>query len=346
MIIFLYGEDTYRSRQKLKEFKDKFRREVDPAGSSLVTIDGENMNVAKIKEIIGSPSLFAKKRMIIIERLFSQKNKITLDEVHDYLFKTHGLGSRSIRAAGKEGAGTETAPTGNILIFWEEIDEPGKFGIPFWQNLCGLRHAQKFKKLSNTETIAWVKQEVSRRGADIRPAASVRLASLAGANLWQLTNEIEKLVGFKKGQADKLIVGDRPVIEAADVDCLVKGQLDENIFALTDAIGNKNKAEALRRFELELDAGVTEHHLLHMILRQFRTLLMVRQSLDKGLSPRQISSRLRLHPFVAQKSLNQVRNFSLPVLKNIFLRLVQTDQAVKTGQADAKTALTMLLAKI
>ena len=347
MIIFLYGEDTYRSRQKLNELKEKFRREVDPAGNSLLTIDGAGATMAKISEAVGTSSLFAKKRMIVIERLFSQKSKSVLEQMRGYLVKSSELGAAPVRDA-KKPAGTATGRlSGNILIFWEDAGEPSRHGTVFWQELSGLRFAQNFKKLSNTATADWIKAEVAKRGGKIKPAAAARLASLTGGDLWQLKNEIDKLISFKEGQGGKLIAGgSETAIEAADVESLVKGQLDENIFALTDAIGNNNKAEALRRFEEELAADVAESYLFHMITRQFRILLTVRQSLDKGLSPRQIASRLKIHPFVAQKSLNQVRNFSLPALKNIFSRLVQADKAVKTGQTDAKTALTMLLAKI
>ena len=73
MIIFLYGEDTYSSRQKLNEIKDKFLREVDPSGHSLATIEGENASVEKINEMVSASSLFARKRMVVIERLLSRQ---------------------------------------------------------------------------------------------------------------------------------------------------------------------------------------------------------------------------------------------------------------------------------
>ncbi|MBI3627096.1 hypothetical protein HY224_03555 [Candidatus Uhrbacteria bacterium] len=40
MIFFLHGADTYRSRQKLKEIKDKFRKDVDPSGLNITVLDG------------------------------------------------------------------------------------------------------------------------------------------------------------------------------------------------------------------------------------------------------------------------------------------------------------------
>jgi DNA polymerase-3 subunit delta len=93
-------------------------------------------------------------------------------------------------------------------------------------------------------------------------------------------------------------------------------------------------------------AGLSDGHLLSMISRQVRILIGIRQALDSGLSSHEITSLLKLHPFVLQKGINQVRNFNLETLKKIFFRLVEIDKDMKTGRADARTALNILFSKI
>lgn len=343
MIIFLYGEETYLSRQKLNELKAKFLRDIDPAGSSLMTINGETATMDKISSVTSSLSLFAKKRMIVIERLFAQKSQTVLAQAYDFFKKSYGLGSAG-RPDKKNGA---AAPGGeNILIFYETAAASGKFGSAFWRTLGQERYAQNFKPLSNTEAAAWVRTEAAAKGGRISLQAAARLVSLTGNDLWRLKNEIEKLISYKQGLKPALGKNTDAVIEVPDITSLVRGKLSENIFALTDAIGNRNKAEALRLLEEELEAGVAESHLLGMVERQFRIIMQVRQSLDLGQSARKIASQLKLHPFVAQKSLSQVRNFSLPAAKRIFLELVKVEKSVKSGEADTKTALSLLFAKI
>ena len=343
MIIFLYGEDSYRSRQKLNELKEKFRREIDPGGSSILTIHGESSTLEKINELISSSSLFAKKRMIVIERLFAQKSKTILDRVYEYFVSIGVFAGKGKKAA----EGKMESKDENVVIFWEDIGTPGKIGARLWQALSREKYAQNFKTLSNTEVLNWIKEEVIKRGGRIRQQAAVSLASLFNGNLWQLSNEIDKLINFRRGRESGMLDGESEVtIEATDVDELVKGQLDANIFALTDAIGAKNKAQAARLFEQELESGTTESLLINMIMRQFRILLQVRQCLDKGESSRKIASQLKLHPFIVQKSLGQVRNFTLPALKSIFSQLIRIDKEIKSGRTESKTALSMLLAKI
>ena len=70
MIIFLYGEDTFRSRKKLKELKNRFLKEIDSSGYSLAVIDGEKTCLEEINSAVSALSLFTKKRMIVISDIF------------------------------------------------------------------------------------------------------------------------------------------------------------------------------------------------------------------------------------------------------------------------------------
>jgi len=136
------------------------------------------------------------------------------------------------------------------------------------------------------------------------------------------------------------------VISEEDVEALSRGKIDENIFALSDAIGNKNKAQAIKLLEQEMEAGVAEQYLLTMIIRQFKILLQVKEAIDAGMSQRKITSQLHFHPFVVQKCSGQVGGFSSDLLKKIFSDLLEVDRKIKSGQGDFKAALSLMIAKI
>ncbi len=352
MIIFLYGQDTFRSRQKLNELKNKFIREVDPSGYSLVVIDGKTADIGLINEKIMPASLLTKKRMIIIEDLFVNKNLAVFGEINDLLKKT-------------------SHSQDNIIIFWDSsiktdrkgnIVKPDNFGREkplavkpkqLFKFLLNQKYAQEFKPLSNTATANWIKKRVKEQGGNISYQAVQTLISLIGNfenSEWFLNNEVDKLINYKFGQEPKLIQeaqGGKPVeINAEDVRQLARNIFDENIFALTDALSVKDKAAGLKLLEDQLEAGLTDSYLMNMIIRQFKILLSVRQALDSGQSSRVIISSLKLHPFVAQKAINQVRRFSLPALKNILKELVNIDFKIKTGKGDAKTMLDLFMLKI
>jgi len=182
----------------------------------------------------------------------------------------------------------------------------------------------------------------------------VTLLSALAENLWQVHNELEKIIAFKKSGLIKNVAKEgsekknlpRPMIEESEVYEMVRGKLDTSIFSLTDAIGARNKAQALKLLEEQIESGAAETYLLSMILRQFKIILRIRAALDLGGNSRSMSASLKLHPFIVQKGVGQARFFSLGSLKKILSRLVRMDYELKTGQGDLKTGLSLLIAEL
>jgi len=331
MIIFFYGQDTFRSRKKLQELKDKFLREVDPGGSSLVFKDGENIALAEINELVGTPSLFARKRMVILENIFKNKKPEFFKEITAYL---------KSRRKNEE----------NILVFWDDISEEEKLNKEkkvFFDFLKKADYSGNFKILSNKEAADWIKNEVGARGGAITNDAASFLVSLSGGDLWQIDNEINKLINFKLSQKLNLSAAEGgAVINKIDIEKLVRGGFDENIFSLTDAISIKDKKTAARLLEEQVEAGLAEFYLLSMIMRQFKILIQIREALDNNFSSRKIINQLKLHPFIVQKGISQAKNFTPARLKSIFNELIRIDYEAKTGRTDVKTELDVFLARL
>jgi len=352
MIIFFYGGDTFRSRKKLNDIKDKFKREIDSGLTSFATIDGKTANLKDLNDKLGTRSLLAKRRLIVVEDIFSAKTPSVLEEVLDYLKKI------------------KEDKDDNILVFRESSLRTKKFGekklvctidasgkeTPLAKNkqklfdfLASQPYTQEFKPLLGLELESWVKKNFESRGFSISAAAVQVFLSIAGNNLWQLSNDIAKLTSYK-AEARKLLPNGQEeknkVISPDDIKEIVRGEIDENIFALTDAISSKNKSLAIKLLDEQYRAGLTDSYLLTMIIRQFKILIQIRQALDQRFTSRKMATSLKLHQFIIQKGINQVRNFSLARLKNIFSRLVEIDYLIKTGQGEAKTLLYLFIQKM
>jgi len=346
MIIFLYGEDNFRSRLKLNELKDKYLKEVDRSGSGLKVLAGAKAAFSEITEAVNPSSLLSKKRLIVIEDIFINKSSEIFGKLLDYL-KSRGNKSDD-----------------NIIIFWDEnlkmkkiknvlspflIGSDGrdkplfKAQAEFYKFLAGQKYSYGFNILSHTELAAWVKNEAAKRGGKISAAAAAALIGLAGSDGWQISNELDKLISFK---AAARLTETRLEIEVEDIKSLVRGKFSDNIFSLTDAISVKNRALAVKLLDELTESGLEGRYLLSMIIRQFKILLQIRQALDTGSGPRQLAAVLRLHPFVLQKGLAQAGGFSLAALKNILSQLIDIDYLAKSGRGDYTTGLGMLVARI
>jgi DNA polymerase-3 subunit delta len=313
----------------LKELKDKFKKEVDPGGSSLVELDGAKISLADLRNVIGAPSLFARKRMIVVENIFLNKSKNLLDETLVYL---EGMNKKDKKSKNE-----------NIIIFWEDIDEKEKSKNKFFKLLLKQKYTQNFKTFSNTQASSWIRGEAKKRGADLKPQAAFKLTSLFGGDLWSLSNELNKLINFKSARKAELLEGGLVEIAEDDVHDLSRGRADANIFGFIDALSNKNKSLALELMENEIEAGAVPIYLLYMIVRQFRILMQVKELQVEGASSKKIMANLKLHPFVLKKAEMQAHKFELADLKNIFSELVLMDRELKIGKTDFKTALSLLV---
>ncbi len=63
MIIFLYGEDTYRSRRKLEEIVAHYK-EIHKSGLNLKYLDGKNADLSDVKGELQTASMFKEKKLL------------------------------------------------------------------------------------------------------------------------------------------------------------------------------------------------------------------------------------------------------------------------------------------
>jgi DNA polymerase-3 subunit delta len=88
-----------------------------------------------------------------------------------------------------------------------------------------------------------------------------------------------------------------------------------------------------------------------MILRQFRLMLLAREVLDGRGGQNEMLKAIRAvgmnaSPFVADKALKQARSFTMERLEAIYHRLLDIDEAAKTGRMPLDLALDILIAEL
>ncbi|OPY57943.1 MAG: DNA polymerase III subunit delta [Pelotomaculum sp. PtaU1.Bin035] len=159
----------------------------------------------------------------------------------------------------------------------------------------------------------------------------------AGPSLQKLVMELDKLFNFTVGCE---------VITLADVLQSCPPKMEENIFAIVDALGNKRCGEALAGVRDMLAAKEPPLRILSMISRQFRLLLQARELMGRGCTAREIQGRLNVHPYVCQKITAQCDNFDYDRLVDAIGSLLELDVSVKTGRQEFYPALETYLLKL
>lgn len=338
MLLFLYGEDTYRLRHKLNEMKEKYIS-ASLGDTNLCVLDGKTATSDEIiRQVLAFPFL-AKSRLVIIENLLMSAKKTKGDpapktQLLHLVGVTKVAGkTKSDKTAGvqeKIGEFLEKVPESTVLVF-AEFGNPDK-RTSLFKKLSKLKMAQEFKPLDEMSVKKWIREEVQRVGGEITPDAVERLFISVGADLWRLSNEIMKLVTYN------------PKITGETVELLVRAQIQSDIFKLIDAVASSKQKLALKELHELLANGENELYILSMIVYQYRNMLVIKDFVNRGVSSQwELAKTAGLHPFVAGKTLSLVRNYNIDDLKNIYAKLLEQDLAIKTGKMEPQTALDLLV---
>ena len=183
---------------------------------------------------------------------------------------------------------------------------------------------------------SWVRKKIESYGGDIEGKALEKLLESVGSDLWQMENEIKKLVSFKDGKT----------ITQEDVELLVGQKIDAYIFKTIDALAERRKDLALSLIHKHLEKGDNALYLLAMINFQFRNLLLIKDFAEKNTPYYLIIKQSGLHPFIVRKSFQQAKQFSFQKLKKIYQNIFQADINIKRGRILPEAALDLLIAGI
>lgn len=322
MIIHLTGADTYRSQRRFGQLRDAFRAKHDRQGLNTVVLDGQTVTAEELRTAATTVSFLSTKRFIGINAYDSRQSSCSPEQL-----------------------GLVLAPLANspdVIVVIREVQPPNRQAGRIKARVRATRAAgvkitgaddEEFLPLAPAATRRWLLKEAISRGGKISTPAADLLLDYFPDDLWRLSNELDKLVAYAGSRA----------ITPADVDDLVRAPEVSDVFALTDALGQRQTATALRLLRQELAAGTHPLALISLLATHVRNLLLVQSLGQKIHQPNAIASDLKLHPFVVRKALAQSQNFPATTLRRWHHQLVEIDAAVKSSPLDAETLLDLLI---
>lgn len=310
MVIFVSGEDSFRVAEKTAELVAAFSKKYDPSNLNIDRIDGERVSAEEFSSAVRSQPFLAVRRMAVVRGLLGRKGE-KKQEGYAEALKTHlesvvVVLSDTVSAAALQKHALRKAA--------------GKDAVEYVYPL-----------LSGAALEKWVKERFATAGAVVTVDVVRALAARVGSDLWRMNQEIEKLAAYCFGRT----------VSRADVDLLVERHVEENVFALTDALGNRRTNDALRLLTDELAAGSEPYGLFALLGRQVRLLAQTASYLatNAAAGQREVADSLGLHPFVAQKVVAQARGFTPERVAALHASLLAADRAMKTGRASPEDAL-------
>ena len=309
MLLLLHGYETYCIRIRLKELKEQAQAQ----GAFIYDIDCKDADLRKVFQELNTPSLFDSTKFLVFHDPFGVQEWAE-KEVQDILLKTDP----------------------HTLVFVER--EPKK-ADPLFKFLVKHGKLEEFPKLTPAELKNWAMQEIKKQEISFAPGALETLLFSCGDDLERLLGEILKLRAFRHFSRQKQITKD-------DVLLLVSQELEPKIFSTIDAIAARDRKLATKLLAGHLMAGEPPLQLLSMFAWQFRILLSLKDLAERGMAAQEIAQKLKLHPFVFQKSFTAAQRFSLQELKELYKRIFSLDLACKTGKGNPDQLLYLFVANV
>lgn len=297
MIITLTGENDFGRAGELQSLVDKFIAEFGEL--ALEKIDGEEAEIARIRESLTSLPFLAARKLVIFKNPGANKE---FSENYEALLKN-------------------LPETTDLILVEKKFDQ--RTGL--FKYLKKASDWREFKNLDAHGLTNWLSQGTKARGGEINISDARFLVERAGENQQKLANELEKLLTY-----DKKISKDT-------IEKLVAPTIRSRIFDLLDAAFAGNKRRALKIYEEQRQLKVEPQQIIAMLAWQLHLIALAKAAGTR--SPRQIVTEAKVSPYSVEKSLGLARKLELKRIKKYVNDLVELDLELKSSKLDADEAL-------
>lgn len=187
--------------------------------------------------------------------------------------------------------------------------------------------AVRFETPKDRDAMGVVMQTAQQLGFRIERSAATALVSAVGGARAEIRAALERAHAYADGgQIDREAIG-----------AVVTDQREADVFALTDAVGQGNQAQALiilaKLFAHgERDVG-TGQRVFSLLVRQIRFISVARFA-----PASEVGARLGVPPFIAKKYASQAKRFDEARLARAYRALSQLDAEFKGGEPGSKLA--------
>lgn len=316
-ILFLYGNDEFAIARRIKEYETDFP---DPTSAEMNTAHLEARSVSEndLNTAMNAIPFLAERRLVILAHP-SQK------------YTSPAARKKFLEFIGK-------TPGTTRLVMYESIEpkEAGKHWLNKWAQQKDTVITQAFMLPRPKEMAGWIVNETRRQGGQIEPRAAAKLAEMTGVDTRQAAQEIAKLLAYVNWARQ---------VGVEDVEAVSIVTAEPDIFAMVDALAAGNGKAAQRSLRRLLESS-DSFSVWGMVIRQFRLLLLASEVLEGRGGQNEVASELGIHPFVAEKVSGQARRFSPPLLERIYHKLLDMDEAAKTGGMNLDLAMETLVMEL
>ena len=341
MIITLVGPERFLVAQALDGYLKKFVPDDGGMGDfGLTRLDGARVQPDDLQRAVQAMGFFSEQRVVVVEGLLSRFGGSKVADSDEG--SADDKPEKPAKGRGKADAGL-TEQFGQVLAAVPEatvllLVERGSVN----KNSSLLKAAGRYGKVEEYAPLRgmalerWISDRARFLGIRVTPGANSMLGATL-PDLEALSNELEKL---------SLYVGEGGTIDEVVLRKMSWVSKQDDVFEMTSAAARRDTRGALQQLQRLENSGVAPEGILPVLAWQIRTLIQVRDMIDRRVPERDMASKSGISDFSLRKTLPQARQFTMPKLLQVHHSLLELDHAVKTGRADADLSLAPLVVEM
>jgi len=333
-LFLLHGEDPFRIRLRANELVHALLAG-EPAGSArlaerafvpyagalgLTRIDAREAAPDDILIAGQSQGLFAapdEKRVVLVEHAETlAKTDVIARFPADAALVL--VAPEAIKTTRSRGRRPKAAPVEADAALPDAVDDVGG-------------KIERYDRLMPGEVASWIGARAKLAGVRLRPDALNALVSALGPDTDRIENELAKLAAWANGEP----------VTGPDVQELVSGAIESQVFDLTTAVVRRDVRSAAGLLERLLAAGNAPQALLGLLLWQFRVLLFASRD-PKLPEAEKMAKAIRSSSGAIMRYTQYARGLGPADIARAYEALYACDISIKTGRAESDEAALLL----
>ena len=190
---------------------------------------------------------------------------------------------------------------------------------------------ERFDRLVPNDVATWIDARAKLHGVTLRTDAKNALVSALGPDTERIENEIAKLASWANGEP----------VTGPDVQELVSGAIESQVFDLTTAVVRRDVRTAAALLDRLLAAGNAPQQLLALLLWQFRVLLFASRD-PKFAEAEKMAKAIRSSSGAIMRYTQYARGLGPADIARAYEALYACDISIKTGRAESDEAALLL----
>ncbi len=310
-VYFFFGQDSYSVENCVKLIEEKAANFIE-SDFDRETFYGEDKNMLDVINFASAFPFGSGKKLIIVKEFDKIKDK------------------KNLASYAKSPADF------SILVLINNGGVSNADAEPY-KSLAANGFIFEAKELKGNTLIEWLIAYASEYGKKLLYENAQVLVDISGEDRTMLEAQLEKILTF---------IGDGGEITIESIRSLSTNLKEYSIFDLQNALGKKNKAEALKITYSLLDNGAEPTYLIYMLTRYFTGVARVRELQEKKLPDQAAARIVGTHPFYYKDYIKARSLYSDKDLYRVAQSLLKADISVKTTTTDNRSIVSLLIAEI